>query len=86
VSLISVGISATTTILFSDFEMDAAAFAFGIISLLSSLMATGFGVGLMYVLGDVDGHTLKVRTPPQFASRSVDTAHDLASGYCASLS
>lgn len=51
---------ATTTIIFSEFELSAPTFAFGIISLLSSLMSIGFGVGLIYVLGDVRGDTLKV--------------------------
>ena len=53
--------SAMSTILFSSFTISNAAFALGVISLLSSLIAIGFGVGLTYVLGDVPGKRLHVR-------------------------
>ena len=53
--------SAISTILFSSFTISSVAFALGVISLLSSLMAIGFGVGLTYVLGDVPGLRLHVR-------------------------
>ncbi|KAF8598021.1 hypothetical protein BDV93DRAFT_354731 [Ceratobasidium sp. AG-I] len=44
--------------MFADVELDRAAFGLGVVSLLSSLISIGFGTGLMYVLGDVEGHTL----------------------------
>ena len=50
-----------STILFSSLTISNAAFALGVISLLSSLIAIGFGVGLTYVLGDVPGRSLHVR-------------------------
>ncbi|KAL5492113.1 hypothetical protein ACEPAI_3560 [Sanghuangporus weigelae] len=50
---------AVSTVLFSDYPLSRASFALGIISLLSSLIATGFGVGLIYVLVDVPGSTLQ---------------------------
>ena len=53
--------SAISTILFSPFTISNAAFALGVISLLSSLIAIGFGVGMTYVLGDVPGTSLHVR-------------------------
>lgn len=46
--------------MFADVELDEVAFGFGVVSLLSSLIAIGFGTGLMYVLGDVAGETLHV--------------------------
>ncbi|KAF8683260.1 hypothetical protein RHS04_01980 [Rhizoctonia solani] len=52
-------IRAMSTIMFADVELDAVAFGFGVVSLLSSLISIGFGTGLMYVLGDVAGETLK---------------------------
>jgi len=51
---------AISTILFANFSIDPAAFALGVTSLLSSLIAIGFGVGLIYVLGDVKGFRLHV--------------------------
>ena len=74
--------SATTTILFSEFEQSAASFAFGLVSLLSSLMAIGFGVGLIYVLGDVHGDTLQVNGSCLLTPRLAD---DARTGHCASL-
>ncbi|CCO30958.1 hypothetical protein BN14_04992 [Rhizoctonia solani AG-1 IB] len=50
---------AMSTIMFADVELDAVSFGFGVVSLLSSLISIGFGTGLMYVLGDVAGDTLK---------------------------
>ena len=50
-----------STILFSSFPISNAAFTLGVMSLLSSLIAIGFGVGLTYVLGDVPGSRLHVR-------------------------
>ncbi|CAE6359857.1 unnamed protein product [Rhizoctonia solani] len=50
---------AMSTIMFADVELDAVSFGFGVVSLLSSLISIGFGTGLMYVLGDVAGETLK---------------------------
>lgn len=52
--------SAISTVMFADVELDRVSFGFGVVSLLSSLISIGFGTGLMYVLGDVDGHTLNV--------------------------
>lgn len=52
--------SAVSTILCSNVPLSDDAFAFGIVSLLSSLISIGFGVGLIYVLGDVRGRTLNV--------------------------
>ncbi|KIM49537.1 hypothetical protein M413DRAFT_110740 [Hebeloma cylindrosporum] len=52
--------SAMSTVLFSSATISNAAFALGVISLLSSLIAIGFGVGLMYVLGDVPGSRLHI--------------------------
>lgn len=51
---------AISTILFASFSIGPVAFALGITSLLSSLIAIGFGVGLIYVLGDVKGFRLHV--------------------------
>lgn len=53
--------SAISTILSSELSLSHEAFAFGIVSLLSSLTSIGFGVGLIYVLGDVRGVILNVR-------------------------
>ncbi|KAL5492101.1 hypothetical protein ACEPAI_3548 [Sanghuangporus weigelae] len=50
--------SAVSTIVFADFPLSKASFTLGIISLLSSLIAIGFGVGLIYVLGDVRGSSI----------------------------
>ncbi|CAE6529223.1 unnamed protein product [Rhizoctonia solani] len=50
---------AMSTIMFADVELDSVSFGFGVVSLLSSLISIGFGTGLMYVLGDVAGDTLK---------------------------
>ena len=50
-----------STILFSTYTVSNTTFALGVISLLSSLIAIGFGVGLTYVLGDVPGSRLHVR-------------------------
>ncbi|CAE7217511.1 unnamed protein product, partial [Rhizoctonia solani] len=50
---------AMSTIMFADVELDSVSFGFGVVSLLSSLISIGFGTGLMYVLGDVAGGTLK---------------------------
>ncbi|CAE6475507.1 unnamed protein product [Rhizoctonia solani] len=50
---------AMSTIMFANVELDAVSFGFGVVSLLSSLISIGFGTGLMYVLGDVSGETLK---------------------------
>ncbi|KAJ1301771.1 hypothetical protein OPQ81_009000 [Rhizoctonia solani] len=50
---------AMSTIMFADVKLDAVSFGFGVVSLLSSLISIGFGTGLMYVLGDVAGETLK---------------------------
>ncbi|EJD07246.1 uncharacterized protein FOMMEDRAFT_24671 [Fomitiporia mediterranea MF3/22] len=47
-----------STIVFADFPLSRASFTLGIISLLSSLIAIGFGVGLIYVLGDVHGSSI----------------------------
>lgn len=49
---------AISTVMFADVELDKVSFGFGVVSLLSSLISIGFGTGLMYVLGDVDGGTL----------------------------
>ncbi|KAI5118398.1 hypothetical protein M0805_007532 [Coniferiporia weirii] len=51
---------AVSTIVFSNFPLTRASFALGIISLLSSLISIGFGVGLIYVLGDVEGDMLRM--------------------------
>ncbi|KAG8762276.1 hypothetical protein FRC11_010135 [Ceratobasidium sp. 423] len=48
-----------STIMFANVGLDAVSFGFGVVSLLSSLISIGFGTGLMYVLGDVAGETLK---------------------------
>ena len=53
-----------STIMFANVELDSVSFGFGVVSLLSSLISIGFGTGLMYVLGDVAGDTLKVRPIP----------------------
>ncbi|GBE80562.1 hypothetical protein SCP_0302770 [Sparassis crispa] len=53
-------IGAVSTLLFSNYPFGPSAFAFGITSLLSSLICIGFGVGLIYVLGDVHGSTLRM--------------------------
>ncbi|KAL5512914.1 hypothetical protein ACEPAH_3312 [Sanghuangporus vaninii] len=50
---------AVSTVVFSDYPLSPASFTLGIISLLSSLIAIGFGVGLIYVLVDVPGGTLQ---------------------------
>ncbi|KAH8108870.1 hypothetical protein DFH11DRAFT_1516302, partial [Phellopilus nigrolimitatus] len=47
-----------SSIVFADLPLSRASFSLGIISLLSSLIAIGFGVGLIYVLGDVKGISL----------------------------
>ncbi|TFK42594.1 hypothetical protein BDQ12DRAFT_757564 [Crucibulum laeve] len=52
--------SAISTVLFADYPIASSAFALGIVSLLSSLISIGFGVGLIYVLGDVDGRRLHI--------------------------
>ncbi|KAF9451037.1 hypothetical protein P691DRAFT_808881 [Macrolepiota fuliginosa MF-IS2] len=60
---------AVSTVVFSDYPLSTAGFALGIISLLSSLIATGFGVGLIYVLGDLKGsryHSLMKQHPKLF--------------------
>jgi len=46
---------------FANYVLSRASFALGIISLLSSLIVIGFGVGLSYVLADVSGNVLMVR-------------------------
>jgi len=51
---------AVSTIVFSDFPLSTSSFTLGIISLLTSLIAIGFGVGLTYVLGDVRGTSLNL--------------------------
>ncbi|KAI5118396.1 hypothetical protein M0805_007530 [Coniferiporia weirii] len=51
---------AVSTIVFADFPLTSASFTLGIISLLSSLISIGFGVGMIYVLGDVQGGTLRM--------------------------
>ena len=54
-------VSAASTILFGNFNIiGRSVFALGVVSLLSSLISIGFGVGLTYVLGDVQGPTLHV--------------------------
>jgi len=53
-------IGAVSTLLFGSYTFSGGAFAFGVASLLSSLICIGFGVGLIYVLGDVSGHTLRL--------------------------
>lgn len=55
--------SAISTVMFADVELDRVSFGFGVVSLLSSLISIGFGTGLMYVLGDVNGRTLGVSDP-----------------------
>jgi len=49
---------AMSTVLFANVQLARGPFGFGVVSLLSSLIAIGFGTGLMYVLGDVDGEVL----------------------------
>ena len=51
---------AISTIIFANYVLSRASFALGIICLLSSLIAIGFGVGLNYVLVDVNGEVLMV--------------------------
>ncbi|KAF9451034.1 hypothetical protein P691DRAFT_808876 [Macrolepiota fuliginosa MF-IS2] len=46
---------AVTTIIFSKYPVGRAAFVLGSASLMSGLIATGIGVSLMYVLGDLKG-------------------------------
>ncbi|KAF8894603.1 hypothetical protein BD779DRAFT_851725 [Infundibulicybe gibba] len=53
--LIMGGIS---TVIFSGLSLSNKAFTFGVVALLSSLISIGFGVGLIYVLGDVSGPRL----------------------------
>ena len=53
-----IGLSATSTILFSNLQLSRIPLALGLASLLSSLVSIGFGVGHIYVLGDVKGTTL----------------------------
>jgi len=51
---------ATSTVVFSPLTIGPASFAIGVTSMFSSLISIGFGVGLIYVLGDVGGNTLRV--------------------------
>lgn len=51
-----------TTIAFSKYPLSRVAFALGAVSLLSGLIATGLGTGLICVLEDIKGSQYQVST------------------------